>query len=113
MRGDIRINIPIAVRYYYEKISLSNSDIKAIFNIKSDSTAIKKKQEVIDYFAGTDENPIHSISRRLDTWRAFEAWGLDISELEKRFKKLRQLGYLADEGVKGCTDTGVLSAAHS
>lgn len=99
MRGDIKINVPIAVRYYYEKLSLSNSDIKVMFNIRSDSTVMRKKQEVIDYFAGRDENPIHSISKRLDTWRAFEAWGLDINELEKRLKKLRQFGYVRDEEV--------------
>ena len=105
------VNIPIAVRYYYEKLSLKNSDIKEIFNIKSDSAAIKKKHEVIEYFADKDENPIHSINRRLDTWRAYEAWGLQIADLEKRLKKLRQYGFSSEE-VKGCTDTSASGAAH-
>lgn len=97
MKTNICVNIPIAVRYYYEKISLENKDIMAIFNVTSSATATKKKREVVEYFAGTDENPIHSLTNRLDTWRAFEAWGLDINELEKRLKKLRQYGFVEDD----------------
>lgn len=88
----MQVNIPVAVKLYYETFSLSNKDIKAIFNVKSDCSAIRKKREVIEYFAGTDENPIHSINNKLDTWRAYEAWGLKIEDLERRLKKLRQLG---------------------
>lgn len=106
------VNIPIAVRYYYEKISLSNSDIKEIFCVTSDCSAIKKKREVIEYFAGTDENPIHSLTNRLDTWRAYEAWGLDINDLEKRFKKLKQYGFHSGE-VRTCTDTSASTAART
>lgn len=96
MKTNACVNIPVAVRYYYEKISLNNKDIKKIFNVTADTTAIKKKREVVEYFAGTDENPIHSLTNRLDTWRAFEAWGLDINELEKRLKKLRQYGFIEE-----------------
>lgn len=106
------INIPVAVRYYYEKISLGNADIKEIFNVTADCTATKKKREVIKYFAEQEINPVHSLTNRLDTWRAYEAWGLDITELEKRFKKLKQLGFTSNEGVKGCTDTSASGAAH-
>ena len=88
----MQVNIPAAVRLYYEKLSLSNKDIKAIFSVTSDCSALKKKREVIAYFAEKDINPIHSINNKLDTYRAFEAWGLDISDLEKRLKKLKQFG---------------------
>ena len=97
MRANACVNIPIAVRYYYEKISLENKDIKAIFGVTADTTAIRKKREVIAYFAPQGINPIHSFTNRLNTWRAFEAWGLDINELEKRLKKLRQYGFVEDD----------------
>lgn len=107
----MQVNIPVAVRYYYEKYSLGNKEIKEIFGVTSDCTAIKKKKEVIAYFAKQDINPVHSLTNRLDTWRAYEAWGLDISDLEKRFKKLKQFGYISEEGVRTCTDTGASGAA--
>ncbi|MBQ7799601.1 MAG: hypothetical protein IJ370_03840 [Oscillospiraceae bacterium] len=112
MTATICVNIPIAVRYYYEKVSLENKDIKKIFGVTSDTTAIRKKKEVIKYFAEQGINPVHSLTNRLDTWRAYEAWGLDITELEKRFKKLKQLGFTSNEEVKGCTDTSASGAAH-
>ncbi len=85
-----QVNIPLAVRIYYEKLSLSNQDIKAIFSVKADSTAVEIKKEVVKHFVGTDINPINH-NNRLDTERAFEAWGLDINNLERRLKKIRKL----------------------
>lgn len=84
-------NIEAAYRLFYEKYSFSNSDIKQIFGITSSSTVAKIKREVIDFFAGTDINPIHSLSGRLDVVRAFEAWGIDIKDLEVRYKKLQKI----------------------
>lgn len=93
------VNIPVAVKMYYEKISLSNKDIKEIFSIKADSTAVEIKKEVIKYWAEKDDgiNPVNH-NNRLDTERAFEAWGLDIANLEYRFKKLQKLKFLESAG---------------
>ena len=107
----MQVNIQAAVRIYYEKLSLGGKEIREIFGFKSDSAATKKKKEVIAYFAKQDINPIHTVNNRLDTWRAFEAWGLDISDLEKRLKKLKQFGYISSEGVRTCTDTNASGAA--
>ncbi len=85
------INIEAAYRLYYEKYSFSNSDIKQIFGVTSSSTIAKIKREVIDYFAGTDINPIHGLNGRLDSGYAFEAWGIDINNLEMRYKKLQKI----------------------
>lgn len=87
------INIEVAVRMYYEKISLTNADIKTLFGVTSNRTIAKYKNEVVNYFAKTDVDPVH-YNRTLDTWRAFEAWGIDIAELEKRLSKIRRLDKL-------------------
>ena len=107
----MQVNIQAAVRIYYEKISLGGKEIREIFGFKSDSAATKKKKEAIAYFAKQDINPIHTVNNRLDTWKAYEAWGLQIADLEKRLKKLRQYGFSSEE-VKGCTDTSASGAAH-
>ena len=84
------IDIEVAVRMYYERISLGCADIQKLFNVKSSSTVAKYRREVIKYFADKDISPIHR-NDKLDTYCAFEAWGLDINDLEKRLKKLRKL----------------------
>lgn len=83
-------NVELAVRMYYENISLKNSDIKSLFGIRSNKTVSRYKSEVIQYFSGTDIDPVHR-DNTLDTWRAYEAWGIDISELEKRLAKIKRL----------------------
>lgn len=84
------IDIEVAVRMYYERISLSCSDIRKLFNVKSSTTLAKYRREVIEYFADKDVSPMHR-NNKLDTYCAFEAWGLDIKDLEKRLLKLRKL----------------------
>ena len=84
------IDIEIAVRMYYERISLSCTDRQKLFNIKSSATVAKYRREVIEYFADKDVSPLHR-NNKLDTYRAYEAWGLDINDLEKRLQKLRKL----------------------
>lgn len=83
-------DVELAVKIYYEKISLTNADIKKLFEVSSNKTVKKYKDEVVAYFAESDIIPIHRDST-LDTWRAFEAWGIDINELEKRLKKIQKL----------------------
>lgn len=85
-----QIDIETAVTMYYERISLSNSDIKKLFNVTSGKTVLRYKNEVISFFAGTDIIPTHR-NHMIDTVRAYEAWGLDIADLEKRLVKLRKL----------------------
>lgn len=91
-----QVNIEEAIRIYYERLSLSGQDIKDIFGVKSSATVHRKKQEVLDYFADKDINPIHSINNKLDTCRAFEAWGLDIDDLVRRYRRLQKLGFVKE-----------------
>ena len=84
------VDIEVAVKMYYERISLSGADIQKLFNVKSSSTVAKYRREVIEYFSDKEVSPMHR-NDKLDTYCAFEAWGLDINDLEKRLQKLRKL----------------------
>mgnify|MGYP003306362444 CR=1 FL=1 len=83
------VNIARAVELYYSRLALSNKDIKEIFSVKSDSTVAQIKREVMTYFANSDVNPI--FGSRLKTYETYIAMGLDIKDLENRYRKLRRL----------------------
>ncbi len=83
------VNIAKAVELYYLRLALSNKDLKEIFSVRSDSTIAQIKKEVLNYFADTDVNPIYG--RRIKTYETFIAWGLDIHDLEIRYKKLQKI----------------------
>lgn len=81
-------NIETAVLTYYSCIEIGTKEIKAIFGV-GDSTAGKMKKPVFERMAlekkkaWKRDNVITEI--------AFEVWGLDIADLEKRLKKLKSL----------------------
>ena len=88
-------DINAAVRLYYEKFELSNSDIKLIFEAKSTATVSKLKALVREEMVKSGRlsyNP-HNVPTDI----AYAAWGLDIADLERRRAKLMKLG--AVQGV--------------
>lgn len=81
-------NVEQAVRMYYERVELSASDIMALFHV-SRNTATKLKAKGREVQA---EKAIPSWNATcVHTASAFEAWGLDIADLENRLQKLRRL----------------------
>lgn len=83
------VNIKKAVELYYSRLALSNKDIKDIFSVKSDSTVAQIKKEVMTFFADGDVNPV--FGSRLKTHETYIAMGLDIKDLENRYRKLKKL----------------------
>ncbi len=88
-RPNVR-DIDVAVRLYYEKFELSGADIQAIFGAKSSSTVSKLKKIVREEMVKTGRLPYDQHNVATDV--AFEAWGLDIADLERRRAKLMKLG---------------------
>ena len=78
-------NIEEAVLIYYGRIELSNNDIKKLFGC-GDGSAIKLKK--IAKEKAIAENYQRIDARNVPTKAAYEAWGLDINDLEKRLEKL-------------------------
>lgn len=83
------VNIIKAVELYYSRLALSNKDIKEIFSVSSDSTVAQIKREVMSYYANGDTNPV--FGSRLKTHEMYVAMGLDIKDLENRYRKLKKL----------------------
>ncbi len=89
-----RVRIPnissleTAIKKYYEKTELSNSDIKEIFDVRSSATVAKlkqvAKQEMIE------QNTPCWNAQRVNTEVAYRVWGIDIEDIERRYKKLKE-----------------------
>lgn len=91
-----RVNIPqigdlkTAITLYYTKISLSNTDIALLFpGIGNDRICTLKN---LAREKAAEKNKLQWNSLTVLTPEAYEAWGLDIDDLEKRYTKLRKLG---------------------
>ena len=91
----IRVRIPQvvdlegAIKLYYRRIELSNSDIETLFGKHSSSTIAKLKKMAQNKMVEKNIMSLNALC--VNTAAAYEAWGLDINDLEHRFQKLKQL----------------------
>ncbi|MBD5111487.1 MAG: hypothetical protein HDT42_02990 [Ruminococcaceae bacterium] len=94
-KTNIRVRVPQvrsvedAIRLYYEKNELSNSDIKMLFDVHSSATIAKLKNLARERMAA--ENVPVWDARNINTKTAYLVWGLQIEDLEHRLKKLKEL----------------------
>jgi len=91
-----KINIPQissienAIRIYYQYPELGNKQITELFGDISHTTVAKIKKYVRDEMF---QKEIFSFgANTVNTEIAYQVFGLDISDLEKRLMKLQQLG---------------------
>lgn len=85
-------SLETAISLYYTRIELSSSDIKSLFaggrDISSSTVSRLKKlareQMIID-----EVMPLNAVC--VNTRSAYKAWGLDVSDLENRYLKLKAL----------------------
>lgn len=83
-----------AIRIYYENIEIGTKEIKELFISRNDtyisnSTAMKLKKIAKEKMA---EKEIKNWdASRVNTKAVFEAWGLEINDLEKRLLKLQKM----------------------
>ena len=83
-------DIPTAIRIFYEYPEIGNKEIRELFGGGSKSSIfhIKKLAE-----AKMAEKGVKSFtSYHVNTKCAYEAWGIDVDDLEKRYLKLKKLG---------------------
>ncbi len=94
-KNQVRVRIPqitdieTAIRLYYERIELTNADIRELFGNISSATIAKLKRKANEIM--TRENTQMWSAYSVNTEVAFRAWGLDISDLERRYKKLSSM----------------------
>jgi len=95
--NQLRVRVPqpadlgFVIELYYKKLEIGNADIMKLFNLKSQPTARKLKRLARERM---DEEDIKVWDERaVNTAAAYEAWGLDIADLERRLAKLQKLGH--------------------
>lgn len=81
-------SIKKAIYIYYSNLELRSMDIKDLFSCSS-GTATRLKNIAMDYII-EQKIPIWDAGR-VNTKAAYEAWGLDIKDLEDRQKKLERM----------------------
>jgi hypothetical protein len=87
--GIPQVDIEKAVYIYYARLDLGTEDIKGLFGDISATKVTQLKQIARDY--GKKAGASFWSSYRVPTAEAFEAWGLDIKDLEIRNEKLKGL----------------------
>lgn len=88
-------DIEQAVLMYHEKIELGRKEIEIIFGCCPSKAGILKR--IAEEKAIADG--VKRIDRRnVPTKTAFEAWGIDIDDLERRIKKLNELRRIIAKG---------------
>lgn len=85
-------DVETAVRIYYQYPELSSKEINELFGKELSSSTLSKYKGMAREIQ--NERDIYTIGiSTVNTEIAYEAWGLDIKNLEKRLKKLRELNY--------------------
>lgn len=82
-------SLETAIRLYYQRIELSNSDIRELFGKLAPATIKSLKNKALAIM--TERNTPFWNAQRVNTEIAYEAWGLNIADLERRFKKLKAM----------------------
>lgn len=82
-------SIETAIRLYYERTELDNKDIQSLFGKLSSATITRLKRKARDKMI-ENNTPVWD-SRRVNTAQAYSAWGMSIDDLERRYKKLKEL----------------------
>ncbi len=82
-------SLETAIRIYYERTQLTNADIKQLFGAKANTTIVKLKEAAREVMR--QENAPMWNATSVDTESAYKAWGLNIADLERRYRKLAAL----------------------
>ena len=82
-------NINTALKIYYTNSEIGNKEITALFGRRSSATISRLKR--IAKTEMNDRNVLSYGANKVNTAVAFDVWGIDINDLEKRIKKLKEL----------------------
>lgn len=82
-------SLKTAIDIYYKHNELSSKEIVELFGNKC-YTTIQKLKNKARAEAEAEGKPIFNAAN-VNTQAAYQAWGLDINDLETRYKKLKEL----------------------
>lgn len=78
-----------ALEIFYTKTELSNFDITELFGKHSSATVARLKAKVREQMS--EQGVVSWNAQCVNTAVAFKTWGIDVSDLEHRLKKIREL----------------------
>ena len=82
-------SIENALKIYYNHVEIGNAEMSVLFGRRSTNTLAQLKKEVKREM---DNRGVHSYGLyKVNTAVAFETWGIDVADLEKRKKKIKEL----------------------
>ena len=84
------VNIDTALRIYYTYPEIGNAEIKELFGPIGSRTVVRYKEIVREEQAKRGVKTAQQFT--INTEVAYELWGIDIKDLERRRNKLKQLG---------------------
>ena len=96
--------IETAIRIYYENVEIKNADIRELFGANIGGAKLVKLKKLAKEVM-TERNIPSLDATAVNTAAAYEAWGLDIADLEKRWKKLRAMGLERSKEKEGAERT--------
>ncbi len=86
-----KVNVKAAIECYYGCYELSSDDIRKIFGEDITDYAMAQLRKKAQTKTAEMNKPVFD-RRCLNIECAYLAWGLDITELEHRYNKLKKLG---------------------
>ncbi len=93
-KNTVRVPQPVstetAIQLYYSKTELSNKDIAILFG-KIGSARITKLKNLAEKKRKDAQVQLWN-AFNVNTKIAYQAWGIDIDELERRYNRLKKLG---------------------
>ena len=85
-------SIESALRIYYSHSEIGNSEITMLFGKLAPATIARLKKIVKNEMTSRDMNSYGM--NKINTTVAYETWGIDVPDLERRKKKLVELNLL-------------------
>ena len=82
-------SIENALKVYYENAEIGNREINFLFGNRSTATVSKLKKLVKLEMIKRDMPTFNAY--KVNTEIAYDVWGIDINDLEKRMKKIQEL----------------------
>ena len=82
-------SIDNALKIFYENAEIGNKEIEKLFGNRCSAT-ISKLKKVVKVEMLKRDIPTFS-ANKINTVVAFDVWGIDISDLENRRKKMKEL----------------------
>ena len=87
-------DIPTAIRIYYMYPEIGTAEMKQLFGEDTSSATISRYKNVVRE-KQSERGKKTASANTVITEIAYEVWGIDIRDLERRMKKLQQLGFIA------------------